>query len=116
LRRAFNEANSRYFGGRLEVTRLRIALIPGGWLGTTHRAVYRQLYGPRPKYRPVDRIEWHITINTCCLFSRSLCMNTLLHEMVHVEQGNKYSCGLRGRKFNNRMKELAARGAFCGFW
>ena len=42
---------------------------------------------------------------------------TVLHEMVHVEQWDKVTDRtMHGRKFQKRMKQLAARGAFNGLW
>ena len=41
---------------------------------------------------------------------------TLVHEMVHLEQGNKYSCGIMGKRFNGRMRQLALIGCFDGIW
>ena len=114
LREFFDLANSRYFGGRLKALRIRFASLDG--LGNTHRAAYRVLYGPRSQYRPVDRIEYHITISHRLRYSRRLWATTLLHEMVHLEGENRNSCGLRGHRFNRRMKELAVAGAFNGLW
>lgn len=38
----------------------------------------------------------------------------LLHEMVHVEQRGARK--IHGRKFQNRMKQLANQGAFQDLW
>ena len=42
--------------------------------------------------------------------------STLLHEMVHVEQWKLPRKQAHGRKFQKRMKQLAAVGAFNGIW
>lgn len=48
--------------------------------------------------------------------SDSVWLRTLLHEMVHVELWHLPAKQVHGRKFENRMKVLAARGAFHGLW
>jgi hypothetical protein len=106
----FHLFNSRYFGGKLSPLHINFAdLSSKHAIGHTGR--YRTLYGKRSQE---DR--FYIEIDRSLNQSRALACQTLLHEMVHLEQKNKYSCGLRGHKFNNRMKELAAAGAFNGLW
>ena len=41
---------------------------------------------------------------------------TLLHEMVHVQQWRTPAEQMHGRKFQKRMKQLAAAGAFNRLW
>lgn len=57
-----------------------------------------------------------IRISSKLRWSRRLWMGTLIHELVHLEQQLKYSCGPRGKKFNRRILELAVAGAFDGLW
>ena len=115
LREWFDLANARYFKNRLEVRYLEYGVLPARMhaIGQTHRITYRTLRGPR---NPVSTVHWRITICSSLRNSRSLSIMTLLHEMVHLEQKNQYTCGAYGNRFNRRMKELAARGAFNGFW
>jgi hypothetical protein len=115
LREWFDLANARYFHNRLEVRYLSYGALPPKMhaIGNTHRITYRTLYGPP---NPDPPVHWSITICRTLRNSRSLSVMTLLHEMVHLEQENQFACGAYGWKFNRRMKELAAAGAFNGFW
>ena len=115
LREWFDLANARYFNNRLELRYLEFGTFPSHIraLGQTHRITYRTLWGPRVS-KP--HVHWRITICRSLRRSRSLSIMTLLHEMVHLEQKNRYSCGAYGIRFNRRMKELAAQEAFNGFW
>jgi hypothetical protein len=103
------KSSARYFGGRLPaVSELRFARLVG--LGYTFRA--RRAHPPRRS----SADTFGIRINERLRDSRRHWAFTLFHEMVHLEQRNRYSCGARGRHFNARMKDLAARGAFNGLW
>lgn len=113
LREWFDLFNSRYFGNKLKVRYIRFGYLPKGALGNTHRITYRVLSGPRDRELPV---HWSITICPTQAHSRRLACLTLLHEMVHLEQENMYSCNINGHRFNRRMKELANAGAFNGLW
>lgn len=96
---------SRYFQPTLDEP-ITIAFKKMDALGRTF--TYRELGGP------IERFGIHISNHI--RFSRRLWATTLLHEMVHLEQRNKYSCGVNGHRFNRRMKELARKGAFNGLW
>ena len=104
---SFNEFNIKYFGNKLK-TPDRLAFVPLDGLGYTFR--YRK--GKRRSKNDTFGIH----ISSKIRFSKRLWIGTLLHEMTHLEQGNKYSCGARGWKFNYRMCELASMGAFNGVW
>jgi hypothetical protein len=105
LLREFRRLNVKYFGGCLEVANIAFAPIDG--LGHTFR--YRTL-GKRRSQED----SFGIHISSELRFSRRLWIGTLIHEMVHLEQRCRYSC--QGPRFNKRMKELAAAGAFTGIW
>ena len=109
LLEAFDLFNSRYFRGGL--TRpVILAFRPLDGLGHTFRL--RSIY----KAHRSKGDSFGITISRELRYSRRLWATTLLHEMVHLEQGNLFSCSLRGRHFNRRMKQLASDGAFNGLW
>lgn len=102
----FRRFNRLHFGGKLkEPLTLKFG---GKELG--HTFTYRTLYGSRKD------VNYGITISAGTRSMRRVWLGTLLHEMVHLEQGNKYSCGAGGWKFNNRMKQLAKDGALNGIW
>lgn len=106
----FHLFNSRYFEGRLDPLTIKYKdLSCKESIGHTGR--YRTLGKKRSQE---DR--FYIEIDKTLRRSRSLSCTTLLHEMVHLEQKNRFSCGTGGHKFNNRMKQLAAAGAFNGLW
>lgn len=105
----FHDYNKEFFGGKLTPP-INLAFAPIDGLGHTFR--YRHFSGPR---RSQDD-PFGIHISSKIRYSRRLWMTTLIHEMVHLEQRNKYSCGIRGRHFNKRMAELAVAGAFNGIW
>lgn len=98
-----------YFGGKLRRP-VRLVFAPIEGLGLTAR--YRT--PGRRRNNKTDRFG--IQISSQLRFSRRLWATTLLHEMVHLEQCNRYGCGVRGKRFNRRMKELATAGAFDGMW
>lgn len=101
--------NSRYFRGHLPdipvvwsksiYARGRLRNIMGStWLdGETQRPVKITL---NPKYRKHPKL-WEAT---------------LLHEMVHVQQWRVPAKQAHGRKFQKRMKQLAALGAWNPYW
>lgn len=107
LQQAFDLFNSRYFSGKLAVVRLEFSDI-GDSLGKTSR--YRQ-----GKRRSLND-GFGIKISKNIRGSRRTWALTLLHEMVHVENRCRYSCGIKGHYFNRRMKELAKYVAFNGLW
>lgn len=102
----FDLFNARYFGGRLKVSRVEFKTMDS--LGHTSRV--------RVHHRHSKDDKWWITIKRAHSDSRRISLGSLLHEMVHVEQCCKFSCGVRGRRFNRRMKELATLGALNGLW
>jgi hypothetical protein len=104
----FNIYNRKYFGGKLEVARIRFADI-GDLLGRTQR--FRTVAGRRSAS---DRFGIQISRST--QNARRIWRMTLFHEMTHVEQRCQWSCDRGGKRFNNRMRELAAAGAFDGIW
>lgn len=107
LREWFDTYNERYFGGELECVRITYSkMYP---LGRTAR-----IRTPGKRRSQDDRFAIHI--NRGQRGSRRQSVSSLLHEMVHLEQRCKYSCGLRGYHFNERMKKLAVAGAFNGIW
>src|SRR5665213_872208 len=107
LREVFDTYNDAYFDGKLECNHITFAdMYP---LGKTTRL-------RAPGKRRSEKDLFSIKINKNLRHSRRLWATTLLHEMVHLEQRNRYSCGLRGRRFNARMVELAVTGAFDGIW
>lgn len=57
-----------------------------------------------------------ITLNPKYKDSYVVWAQTLLHEMVHVQQWYLPREQAHGRKFQKRMKQLAAAGAFNGLW
>lgn len=106
----FHLFNSRYFARKLNPLTIQFKdLSHKSALGHTGR--YRVLYGKKDQEE-----RFYIEVDKTLNRSRSLACQTLLHEMVHLEQKNKYSCSVGGWVFNNRMKELAAAGAFNGLW
>jgi hypothetical protein len=105
LLREFKRLNAKYFGSHLEV--LNIAFAPIDGLGHTFR--YRTVGKRRSQ---ADQFGIHVSREI--QFSRRLWVGTLLHEMVHLEQRNRCSCN--GQRFNERMRELAAAGAFNKIW
>jgi hypothetical protein len=104
----FLRLDKLYFGGKLPMPlRISFALIDG--LGHTFR--YRTVGKRRSKD---DRFGIHISNKL--RFSRRLWYASLIHEMVYLEQRCMYSCGLRGKRFNGRMRQLSFQGAFDGIW
>ena len=57
-----------------------------------------------------------ILLNPKYKSSSRVWMGTLLHEMVHVQQWRVPHKQMHGNKFNKRMKQLAAQGAFRAIW
>ena len=104
----FHRLNDRYFDGKLPIP-VRIAFVPLVNLGHTFR--YRTMGKRRTKN---DKFGIHISNKL--RYSRRLWYSSLVHELVHLEQRNQYSCGVRGKRFNGRMRQLALWGAFDGIW
>jgi hypothetical protein len=57
-----------------------------------------------------------IQLNVKYKEASAIWLRVLLHEMTHVEQASLPKAQAHGRKFNKRMKQLAAIGAFNGLW
>lgn len=106
----FETANRRYFRNRLKgVTVEWDRKLPEITLGTTRSQLGPVLKGTR---------TFKILINPKLRGLTTVIILTLLHEMVHVEQWDKIGRreSYHGHKFQRRMKELAASGAFTGLW
>lgn len=91
----FRTANARYFGGKLPEPAIEFAALPEEILGDT------------------DLIDgtFHIRLNFIYRKMSVIWIQTLLHEMVHMELwGRKIK--FHGYVFRRRMKELVAQGAF----
>jgi hypothetical protein len=95
LRRAYLAYNRRYFGGRLPKD-----------LDLTWEQLPANLLG----YQEGD---YKIAINAKLHRADVLWRSTLIHEMTHLELGHRVQ---HGPKFQKRMRELAAAGAFDGLW
>lgn len=103
----FDLYNARYFGGELErPCDLIFRKMP--LLGRTVRV--------RAHKRRSKDDKFAIRISTSIRFSRRLWASTLLHEMVHYKQKNKYACGVYGKMHNREMLRLAVEGAFDELW
>lgn len=99
--RLYREFNKLYFADLLpdiQVRWSRKKTKPHGYSGVCHFTPLSIFLNPSLK--GWDRI-WSIV---------------LLHEMVHVEQRHDIRKKYHGRKFQNRMKQLAALGAFEDLW
>lgn len=108
LRKEFDRLKKLYFDETMPNPRtIRFEPIDG--LGRTFR--YRN-----PGKRRSKDDDFGIQISRKLRYSRRLWLGTLVHEMVHLEQRNKYSCGIRGKRFNGRMRQLALTGCFDGIW
>lgn len=96
--------NSRYFGGRLPD-------IPVQWSKSKHQGKNRRYLGStwfdQETHRPTK-----ITLNPLYRAQFVVWAGTLMHEMVHVQQWRTPSGQEHGRKFQRRIKQLVARGAY----
>jgi len=108
LRKEFDRIKKLYFDDTMPNPRT-IRFDPIDGLGYTFR------YRTPGKRRSKDD-DFGIQISIKLRYSRRLWLGTLVHEMVHLEGGNKYSCGIRGKRFNGRMRQLALTGCFDGIW
>jgi hypothetical protein len=109
LQQYYDLYNEWYFDGRLPpLVTLRFGYL-GNMLGHTSR--FRRL-----KARCSAGDGFGIVIALRDKDSRRHWLLTLVHEMVHVEQRLCHDCDARNRKFNGRMRGLAAEGAFDGLW
>jgi hypothetical protein len=106
LMQEFLRLDKKFFSGKLPIP-LSLRFCPIDGLGYTFR--YRTV-GKRRS----NNDRFGIQISPKLRFSKKLWYSTLVHEMVHLEQRLKYSC--YGKRFDDRMKELAAAGIFKGIW
>ena len=130
LQSAFKGINRAFFNNRLDPN-IPVSFKRMRCLGQTRQIRFQ---------RPVTRKEMRekglskealvcsyilrIYISERLRHSGSLCVGTLLHEMVHAEMfqnrvgGHHKRICLSGRwnKFNKRMLKLAKAGAFNGLW
>lgn len=100
--------NIRYFKGRLPD-------IPVGWSKTLHSNKRKTKLGSTWFDHESGR-SVKITLHPAYRNHRSIWQSTLLHEMVHVQQWRVPAKQAHGNKFNKRMKQLAAQGAFRHIW
>jgi hypothetical protein len=110
LEEIFHVANSRYFRSKLKNVKIKWAKtgIPRHAVAVTW-----SVSGSVPK----GTRKFLIEISQDLRKYKSITILTVLHEMVHVEQWDKIKPGQdHGRLFQNRMKDLAAKGAFNGLW
>lgn len=100
--------NARYFRGALPN-------IPVVWSKDLHKGVRKHTMGSS-WFDPETKLPKRITLNPKYKTAFALWAATLIHEMVHVQQWKVPEKQMHGRKFQKRMKQLAARGAFCELW
>jgi predicted SprT family Zn-dependent metalloprotease len=76
-------------------------------------ATTRSAHGSAPK----GTRKFLILVSPDLKKMQAVTVMTVLHELVHCEQWDEVSDRTQhGRKFENRMKQLVARGAFKGLW
>jgi len=100
--------NGRYFRGRLPDVPVRFNA--KSFIGPRKR-ILGSTYVNRETGRPVK-----IDLNPRYKDASRVWIQTLIHEAVHVQQWRLPEKQAHGRKFNARMKQLAALGAFNGLW
>lgn len=111
LEQIYHLANSRYFRGRLK--NVKIKWVRKGFPSSHIMARTRSVLGTVPK----GKRKFLIELDWALRRYRSVTIMTVIHELVHVEQWDKVKTGREhGRLFQNRMKDLAAKGAFNGLW
>ena len=111
LKEIFLQINSLYFRNRLKNVTIRWA--KDGEIRKSSMAVTRSQHGKVPK----GTREFLILISKDLKKFQAMTILTIFHELVHVQQWDEVTdktC--HGRKFEKRMKQLAARGAFAGLW
>lgn len=108
-KRLYKFWNSRYFGGRLPDIPVVFSKKEYSKRSRRHILGAAWLHGETKK--PIK-----ITLNPDFRTYRALWQHTLLHEMVHVQQWRVPAEQSHGNKFNKRMKQLAAQGAFRHIW
>ena len=111
LKDIFDLANSRYFRNRLKNVTIRWA--KDREIRSQSLAVTRSQHGKVPK----GERKFLILLSKELKKMSSVAIMTVLHELTHVEQWDKVTDRTQhGRKFQKRMKQLAAKGAFNGLW
>ena len=98
LRRLYSFYNTKWFDGKLPEITVHFGDIEKGCLGDT------EFIGNDPVIITIAR-----NIKTWNRLVRSV----LIHEMCHVSLPVRI---VHGPRFEARMRELAARGAFTGLW
>jgi hypothetical protein len=112
LKDIFHLANSRYFRSRLKNVTIRWAR-PTDKISGRALAVTRSQHGKVPK----GQRKFLILLSKELKNMSSVAVLTILHELVHCDQWDDVTDRtMHGRKFQKRMKQLAARGAFSGLW
>jgi hypothetical protein len=111
LKDIFDLANSRYFRNRLKNVTIRWA--KDKELPSQNSAVTRSQHGKVPR----GKRKFLILLSKDLKKMSSVAIITVLHELVHVEQWEQVTDRTQhGRKFQKRMKQLAAKGVFNGLW
>lgn len=121
LARFAQQANRRFFGGRIDIAKVVFARLARGNSGRTQYRIYAW-YRLGSKRRGPEHERVHILINSRLRNYGDLCKMTVFHELVHAESdllgfyGKKNSCRKSAARFNKRMAQLAKAGAFNGLW
>lgn len=111
LKDIFDLANSRYFRSRLKNVTIRWA--KDREIQPQSLAVTRSQHGKVPK----GERKFLILLSKELKKMSNVATMTVLHEMVHCDQWDEVTNRtMHGRKFQKRMKQLAARAAFSGLW
>jgi hypothetical protein len=121
LSTAFKEFNKRYFGKSLD-SNIEVSFKRMNVLGRTKTVWFqRPVTAKERKENGLNKTAIacyyipRIWISEEIRFSPRLCIQTLLHEMVHAEDMTR-GCGPNWNRFNKRMLKLAKQGAFNGWW
>lgn len=94
----YRDFNKKFFSNKLPKDMIVEFGESKNWLGCTTYKKTRPLY---------------IQINRRIRFSLSMCMMTLLHEMVHVNLPPRVN---HGKEFQMRMLKLARQSAMKRWW
>ena len=97
LRRYYRVANRKYFGNKLPIINLYFTKLRSS-VGVT---------------RVLGNVPVYIDINESLRTYQAVTIQTVLHEMVHVERPQWKGHDWR---FDRRMLRLAKLGAFDGLW
>lgn len=98
--------NARYFRGKLPD-------IPVRWSASSYKGRDRYILGST-WLDSSTKLPVKITLNPLYKHAFVVWASTLMHEMVHVEQWDVPEKQAHGRKFQKRIKQLVARGAYKG--